>query len=140
MNPTQQKKSMLPINHRYQRHYTLNAISSPDDVQALLSFHELMSTFSQTLNDHDSFIYSASNFIADATVTDPSEQSWWDAYLNGIKSAISFVHSVIDQPLRNAGFDQTWGIAIFLFTAGLCTVCDTFFLSCTHEIVSYPSA
>ena len=29
-----------------------------------------------------------------------------------------FVHSTIDQPLRNAGFDQTWGPSIFLFTTG----------------------
>jgi len=29
---------------------------------------------------------------------------------------LELVHSTIDQPLRNAGFDQTWGVSIFAFT------------------------
>lgn len=29
------------------------------------------------------------------------------------------MHSTIDQPLRSAGWDQTWGVSIFLFTAGV---------------------
>jgi hypothetical protein len=99
---------------------------SPDDIlylQTLVhSFHDFISTTTQSTVDttHDTFIHTASTLIADAaTETAPTEQSWWDNYLNAIASSINFVHSVIDQPLRNTGFDQTWGVAIFLFTAGM---------------------
>jgi hypothetical protein len=43
---------------------------------------------------------------------------WWGAYLNLFKSALLLVHDTIDGPLRSVGWTQTWGVSIFLFTAG----------------------
>ena len=123
------KSDVTPTNRqRSRRHHRLSqlqAFASPDDflhLQSLiLSFGDIISTqTTEHLNHQDAFINTASIIIADATTTAPAaEQSWWDTYLNGIKSSISLVHTAIDQPLRNAGFEQTWGVAIFLFTAGM---------------------
>jgi hypothetical protein len=43
---------------------------------------------------------------------------WWDSYLQIFKGTLQGVHDVIDPPLRSAGVTQTWGVSIFLFTAG----------------------
>lgn len=44
---------------------------------------------------------------------------WWQAYLNIFKNTLQFVHQTVDQPLRDAGITQTWGISIALFTIGV---------------------
>jgi len=125
--PTQYlQKAMSPRIHPTRLTMLHATTPSPDDIlylQTLVhSFHDFISTTTQSTVDttHDTFIHTASTLLADAaTETAPTEQSWWDNYLNAIASSINFVHSVIDQPLRNTGFDQTWGVAIFLFTAGM---------------------
>jgi len=55
--------------------------------------------------------------VAEAAATD--EGGWWNSYLEFMKGGLNTVHSVIDEPLRKAGWDQTWGPSIFLFTAGV---------------------
>jgi hypothetical protein len=120
VGPTQyiQKAVVSPRIHPNRLAMLHATTPSPDDIlylQTLVhSFHDFISTTTQ------STVHTASTLLADAaTETAPTEQSWWDTYLNFIASSISFVHSVIDQPLRNTGFDQTWGVSIFLFTAGM---------------------
>lgn len=56
--------------------------------------------------------------LADSAST-ASSGGWWGAYLNIFKSGLLFVHDVIDAPLKSAGIQQTWGLAIALFTAGM---------------------
>ena len=58
-------------------------------------------------------------FLSDAAVdAAKQDEGWWQAWLNIFKFTLQFVHDTIDQPLRNAGITQTWGIAIMIFTAG----------------------
>lgn len=68
-----------------------------------------------------------STLLSDAAVAAVEETKGgfggaWESYLEVFKSSLEFVHSVIDQPLRNAGWDQTWGVSIFLFTFGVRTL------------------
>ena len=60
-------------------------------------------------------------WISDATTTavdaTQDDGGWWKAYINVFKSILTFVHSTVDGPLRSIGFEQTWGVSIFLFTA-----------------------
>eukprot|EP00970_Alexandrium_tamarense_P008686 scaffold1657_cov182-Alexandrium_tamarense.AAC.29 len=54
--------------------------------------------------------------VADAA---KDENSWWESYIQIYKNGLAFVHdNIVDEPLRKLGFDQTWGVSIFLFTAG----------------------
>ena len=58
---------------------------------------------------------------ADALTTTASEDvGWWQSYLNFLKSILIGIHDTIDDPLRNNfNFEQTWGVSIALFTAGI---------------------
>jgi YidC/Oxa1 family membrane protein insertase len=56
--------------------------------------------------------------VSDAVATKENSGGWWDNYLNLYKTCLLFVHDTIDQPLRNTGWDQTWGVSIAVFTAG----------------------
>lgn len=79
------------------------------------------------VQDVTNFLSSTSSFLADATSTvtgevaaEAAEKSgWWQTYLDTLKNVLIFIHGAIDQPLRDAGITQTWGIAIALFTAGI---------------------
>lgn len=67
-------------------------------------------------------IHSTSTLLSDASAAvdvpeAAKDAGWWENYLNLYKSLLLGVHSVVDQPLRNVGWDQTWGVSIFLFTA-----------------------
>lgn len=57
----------------------------------------------------------AADAVAEAAAE--SDGGWWASYLNIFKSALVLVHSTIDAPLRSAGFEQTWGVSIAIFTA-----------------------
>lgn len=79
--------------------------------------------------NHVTTISSLSHLLADASAaavdaasaaSSESDGGWWKAYLNIFKTAIELVHSTIDPPLRAAGFTQTWGLSIAIFTAGTC--------------------
>jgi len=72
------------------------------------------------LQHHQAVWQSTSQFIADATAAAVEQDSgggWWESYLAIFKNTLSFVHSTIDGPLRSVGIEQTWGVAIFIFTA-----------------------
>jgi hypothetical protein len=67
----------------------------------------------------DHLQYFSSILLSDATETVPVQDGgWWSNYLGLFKSFLSFIHSTIDQPLRDQGITQTWGVSIALFTAG----------------------
>ena len=69
------------------------------------------------------YLGSSSTLLSDAAaatadaVQEADKEGWWNSYLEFMKSGLSLVHSVIDEPLRKAGWEQTWGPSIFLFTA-----------------------
>ena len=72
------------------------------------------------------YLASSSTLLSDAAaatadaaqeVAKDTEGGWWNSYLEFMKGGLSLVHSVIDEPLRKAGWEQTWGPSIFLFTA-----------------------
>lgn len=71
----------------------------------------------------DSFqhvVSSSFHLLADAAEAAKSEENsggWWESYLNVYKNSLLFVHKTIDEPLRNRGWDQTWGVSIAAFTA-----------------------
>ena len=57
---------------------------------------------------------------ASAAAAATTENSWWESYIQLYKNGLAFVHdNIVDEPLRKAGFTQTWGVSIFLFTAGV---------------------
>lgn len=97
--PNQAKPTILP--QLSQSATQLNALPVPDTD---LLQHALEST---------------SRYLADAATAasvDAGDKSWWDNYLEIFKGSLSLVHSTIDQPLRSIGIDQTWGVAIAVFT------------------------
>lgn len=67
------------------------------------------------------FQHFSSIMLTDAAVADATdavqESGWWSNYLGLFKSFLSFIHATIDQPLRDQGITQTWGISIAIFTA-----------------------
>jgi YidC/Oxa1 family membrane protein insertase len=67
--------------------------------------------------------FASSNFLADAAAeaVDAAQDDGglWQSYLNIYKSLLVGVHSTVEGPLKNSGWDQTWGVSIFLFTAGV---------------------
>lgn len=58
-----------------------------------------------------------STLLADAAAAASQDGGWWESYLKAYKGGLTLVHSTINDPLRNMGWDQTWGVSIFLFTA-----------------------
>lgn len=59
--------------------------------------------------------------VSDAVTTKENSGGWWDNYLNLYKTCLLFVHDTINQPLRNTGWDQTWGVSIAVFTTAVRT-------------------
>eukprot|EP00587_Corethron_hystrix_P004006 CAMPEP_0113307238 /NCGR_PEP_ID=MMETSP0010_2-20120614/6164_1 /TAXON_ID=216773 ORGANISM="Corethron hystrix, Strain 308" /NCGR_SAMPLE_ID=MMETSP0010_2 /ASSEMBLY_ACC=CAM_ASM_000155 /LENGTH=429 /DNA_ID=CAMNT_0000162055 /DNA_START=337 /DNA_END=1626 /DNA_ORIENTATION=+ /assembly_acc=CAM_ASM_000155 len=55
--------------------------------------------------------------VADAAADATDDNGWWQQYLQIVKGILVWVHSNVDPPLRAAGFEQTWGVSIFVFTA-----------------------
>lgn len=75
---------------------------------------------------HHSAIY-ASTLLADAAAATADvavdaakeDSGWWQQFLSVFKAGLVAVHSTVDGPLRSAGWDQTWGVSIALFTFGV---------------------
>jgi len=70
------------------------------------------------------FLADASAAVADATaaVVDVADAAdvdggWWQNYLDVFRNGLLFVHDSVDQPLRDKGIEQTWGVSIAIFTA-----------------------
>jgi hypothetical protein len=93
------------------KHFTGSSSLQVVPPEILMTDH--MDTSTQMLN-HMQLL------LSDAAVKDTVESGggWWDNYLNLYKTCLLFVHDTIDQPLRNNGWDQTWGVSIAVFTAG----------------------
>jgi hypothetical protein len=88
-------------------------VVGPEHVQLL---HDTLNVHSHVLLQQPS---PALTFLSDAAEAVVKEDSgWWNSYLQIYKGTLQGVHDLIDPPLRNAGITQTWGISIFLFTAG----------------------
>ena len=67
---------------------------------------------------------------AAATAAAATDNSWWESYIQLYKNGLAFVHdNIVDEPLRKAGFTQTWGVSIFLFTAGVRSLLIPFSIS-----------
>ena len=100
-------------------HVSPNEIDIPTTSAALQHFIDTTSTL---LSDA-----SAAAADATATATADADGGWWQNYLQLYKNSLLFVHSTIDGPLKNAGWDQTWGISIAIFTASefMFTIVDT---------------
>jgi len=84
---------------------------------------EHLSTSMQQLSQHNGGMLSlsAADVLASSQLlaAEAAEKTgWWQSYLNIFKSTLQLVHSTIDGPLRSVGIDQTWGVSIFIFTAG----------------------
>jgi YidC/Oxa1 family membrane protein insertase len=84
--------------------------------------------------------------LADATGAISEEKqpgffgSLWKQYLSIFEGVLTGVHSTIDEPLRSIGITQTWGISIFLFTAGKsnCSYSVNPYLLISFESASQP--
>jgi len=74
----------------------------------LTSLQHLVESSSSLLSD-------AAAATADAAVA-ADDGGWWQNYLSVYKGLLITVHSTIDQPLKNVGWDQTWGVSIAVFT------------------------
>jgi len=93
--------------------------------------HSLHHLSTMIMPDHNDLMAQTSTWIADSaavaadaidvTAVDADgaeELSNWEKYIQLYKNGLAFVHdSIVDKPLRAMGFDQTWGVSIFLFTA-----------------------
>lgn len=68
---------------------------------------------------HSHLIAEAADAVDATAVTavEAAKDGWWQQYLSIFKNTLIFVHSTIDEPLRNVGITQTWGVSIAVFTA-----------------------
>lgn len=109
------------------------SLPSPDEIQHLCQAFQAFQHSTQMLladaADAATAVANTDAAIADAAATAPAaataatqQAGWWYNYINIFKHALELVHSTVDGPLRAAGIEQTWGISIFLFTAG--TYCN----------------
>ena len=92
-------------------------INDLDSLQtSIQSAHDL---FHMNIQLHSSMLLSdAADAVADAASDAAKDDGWWQSYLKLFKSGLVFVHSTVDEPLRNLGFTETWGPSIALFTLG----------------------
>lgn len=87
----------------------LQVVPSPDELSSLgHAAHDFFASTSTLLSD-----------AAAATAEEAKEASWWDNYLQIFKNILTFVHDTVDGPLSKAGIENTWGIAIALFTMSM---------------------
>ena len=105
-------------SNKKQNNNVLSAL--PFGGHELYDLHQSMShlfdttTVSSSLASTSCLLSDAAAAVAEAEQKEGG--GWWANYLEIFKNALNLVHSTIDQPLRNAGWDQTWGVSIFLFT------------------------
>mmetsp|Transcript_18551 Transcript_18551/g.38906 ORF Transcript_18551/g.38906 Transcript_18551/m.38906 type:complete len:424 (+) Transcript_18551:145-1416(+) len=71
------------------------------------------------LHHHVDLLTQTSTWIADAADA-AADDGLWEKYIRLYRNGLAFVHdNIVDEPLRKMGFEQTWGVSIFLFTAGV---------------------
>lgn len=88
-----------------------------------ISNHDLLAQTSTWIADAAAATADAADVVADVA-SDAAEEAtktdYWEAYIQLYKNSLAFVHdNIVDEPLRKAGFTQTWGVSIFLFTASV---------------------
>ena len=111
--------SSLTTSTPFTRALSSSESSRPSQLYALPAGGSEIQPFLDHLHSSSALIADAATAAVDATTEAAStDGGWWGSYLNVFKSCLIAVHSTIDQPLRDAGFTQTWGPSIFLFTAG----------------------
>ena len=101
--------SALPVEHLHDLHQHASLLSDSSafsflaDAAAAIAPDESMSDVIENVME------------AEAEIA--KDQGWWQSYINLFKLALSAIHDTIDEPLSAAGFTQTWGVSIALFTA-----------------------
>ena len=94
----------------------------PPGIEDLHNLHyhvDLLSQTSTWIADSAVAAADAASDVADAAAAAAKEDSWWENYIRLYRNGLEYVHdNIVDEPLRKMGFTQTWGVSIFLFTAG----------------------
>lgn len=95
----------------------------PPGIEDLHNLHyhvDLLSQTSTWIADSAVAAADAASDVADAAAAAAKEDSWWENYIRLYRNGLEYVHdNIVDEPLRKMGFTQTWGVSIFLFTAGV---------------------
>lgn len=104
----------------------------------MVDLHNLHHLSTMVTPNHD-LLAQTSSWIADSAAaaadavdaaTDAEDISYWEQYIQFYKRGLAFVHdNIVDEPLRKIGFTQTWGVSIFLFTAGVRSLLIPFSIS-----------
>lgn len=89
--------------------------------------HDMLAQTSSWIADSAAIAVDAAADVAE----DAAEKTdYWESYIQLYKNGLAFVHdNIVDEPLRKAGFTQTWGVSIFLFTAGVRSLLIPFSIS-----------
>jgi len=130
--------AFAPAPTRSVRAQSTAANMVPHGMEDLNNIHHL----STMLHDHNHLLAQTSTWLADAAaatadvasdVADAAAEEdigLWEKYIQLYKNGLAFVHdNIVDEPLRKMGFEQTWGVSIFLFTAGVRSLLIPFSLS-----------
>ena len=130
--------AFAPAPTRSTRAQSTAANMVPHGMEDLNNIHHL----STMLPDHNHLLAQTSTWLADAAaatadvasdVADAAAEEdigLWEKYIQLYKNGLAFVHdNIVDEPLRKMGFEQTWGVSIFLFTAGVRSLLIPFSLS-----------
>jgi len=104
----------LSNNNNNARITNLNAL--PGGGSEFFDLHQSLSSLSHIFDPATSTLLSDAAAAAVEETKSGGLGGLWESYLELFKAFLELVHSTIDQPLRNAGFDQTWGVSIFAFT------------------------
>ena len=117
---TLQHQAAQQQHQQQQRHLPRMNLAVVDPETAMTALHHFsaVAASSQLLADAAAAVATDAAAAAADVAAGASEVGWWGSYINLFKSALEFVHSSIDAPLRSVGFDQTWGVSIALFTFG----------------------
>jgi len=91
---------------------------SPSDIDfQSLDVEATSAALQHIIHSTSTILSDAAAATADVATDAKADAGWWQNYLQLYKSLLLGVHSTIDQPLRDAGWDQTWGVSIAVFTA-----------------------
>ena len=100
-----------------QSNVALSALPSGGGINELMDIHQSVSQFMDSLSTSSTTLLVSDAVEAIVEEEQSSGGGLWESYLQIFKSCLEIVHSTIDAPLRSIGWDQTWGVSIFLFTA-----------------------
>ena len=95
-------------------------------------------TATGALQDAGTAVENVMQAAASTEIEIAKDEGWWQAYLNIFKETLNLIHNTIDEPLRNNGVTQTWGISIALFTASEFDQSSRIFIFLSRVSVSHP--